>query len=140
MLESVLPWVEVLILSSYLNFLQFFLDKLVLLFLGELLAIKPDKLSTQLLFNLPLGLLSALLLLVFNRKVRLLLLKSWLFLIVKGSLELDLDVCLNHADLVLRLTVCDINEIISALVVDVDGVSLHKTRVIGQLLFQTINK
>lgn len=141
MLQPVLPRVEVLLVDLLLDRLELLFDHLVDLLLGQLLPIEPhhllcilDDLNARLLHEELLlrdgelaGLLDEL------RGDHLLLVDG---LVVEGLLEVDLDVGLHDADLVLRLAVDDVDEVVPALVVNVDGVAFHQARVVSELLFE----
>lgn len=130
MLQSVLAWIEVLLIDLLLDRLHFLLDHLIDLLLCQLLAVEPRH-ALSLLDDLPAGFLHHKLLLR-NRKLgalldqgrcgHLVLMES---LIVEGLLKVDLDIGLDNTDLILRFAVNDVNQVVFALVVDIDSVSLH---------------
>lgn len=50
---------------------------------------------------------------------------------VVGRPEIDLNVCLDHTDLVRGLALYNVDEVVPALIVNVNGVTLEKARVVG---------
>lgn len=132
MLEPVLSGIE---LQLPLSRLFVFFDQEVNLLLFELLTIEPLIHSLNILplflqlFLLPLLCSSRLTQSCWD------LLRSR-FHIIQGRLEVDVDVGLDDADLVLRLALHDVDLVVAAAVVDVDCVALEHARVVGELALE----
>ncbi len=116
-----LPWIEVLFfnLSSL-----FFAQEFLLLLLCECLAIETDELALKFLD------LFVFVLFIINAEVRVFL-DHRHFFVVQGLLEFYLDISFDHAYLIFGLAIHDVYKEVSAVVVDVDCVSLHQARVVG---------
>ena len=116
-----------------LSFLFFFhlLDNLALLLLRELFAIYTSVLSCDwgqtfsVLFFLYSSLLRRCLLLHLRR-----------FNIILGCFEVELNVCLNTANLVIRSTLLDLNSIVTTTILDVNCVPFKEHRVMSQFLLE----
>ena len=116
------------------NFLfSLLLNKQVfLLFLSQRFTIKSDILALK-LFNFLFGFFF-----FVNGEVRALLGELWslLFIIMRRS-EIDFDVSLDNTDLIIRFALNYIDQVISALIIDVNCVSFHQARVVSKFLFKT---
>jgi hypothetical protein len=55
---------------------------------------------------------------------------------IVGLSEIDFDICLDDTDLVVRFAVNDINQIVLPAMMNVDRVTLHQARVVGELVLQ----
>ncbi len=56
--------------------------------------------------------------------------------VVNGFSEVHLDIGFNYANLILWLALHDIDQVVSTVILNVDGVTLHKTSIVGKLLFK----
>ena len=56
--------------------------------------------------------------------------------IVQWLSEFQIDICLNYADLVVRLTIDDIDQVVLALMVNIDSITLKTSSILGQFSFQ----
>ena len=139
MLQFMFPGVEILI--ALLDRIQLLLYQLLPLLISEGLPVESLELGLKLL-DLLLGLGLQLLLLLYLELTRPLLqgrgrqLLRVQLLVVQGLPEIHLDVRLHHAYLVLRLALNDVDQVVTPMVLDVDGVTLHQAGVVSQFLLK----
>ena len=128
-----LPRVEVRVFVL-LFFFHDVLEQHLLLFLGQRASVNADGLLGEFLhFGLVLlldcrSLLLPLLLPPRDRRR---------FFVVLGRLEVEVDIGLHTADLVIRLAIDHVNQIVAARKLNADRVSLVQHRVVSQFILQT---
>ena len=139
MLQFMFPGVKILITLLYR--IELLLHQLLPLLLSERLPVESLELRLELLDLLLSLRLQLLLLLYLKLTVPLLqcrrreLLRVQL-LIVQGLTEVHLYIGLDHAYLILRPALNDIDEVVPPVILYVDRVALHQTRVVRELLLQ----
>ena len=132
-----LPGIKVLLL--FLKGIHFLLNQLLPLFLSESLAIKSDEFALHFLdFLLSFSLEE---LFLGNLEFRALLHELWcdkLFfldsLVVEGLPKINFNISLDHTYLVIGLALNDINQIVPALILNIDRVPLREARIVRQFL------
>lgn len=128
-LQSVLSRVECRILCFLLSL--YFLQQFPLLLRCESLSVD------SFVFALEFCELRLVLLFFFGSSdSRILLLWLGRLHVVLWLSEVDLDVCFNAADLIVWLTLSDVDEVVTTTVVDADCVAFVENRVMSQFLFQ----
>ena len=130
--NSVLPGIEVSSFRSSLVLLFFSSKEISLLLLRQFLAVNTLMLGFDFLQHI----LVLFLLLSSERRI-LLFYRGRRLLIVFGSCKVHFDISLDAANLVVRLGVDDVNQVVVASILNRNGVSLEQTGVMRQFLFET---
>lgn len=134
-LEPVLPGIEFRVLALF--FILELLQELLLLLLCELLAVNAFVLFLDLC-----NLLLVVLALFSSHDAGCLLGKircHWLHVIFRRR-KLDIDICLDAANLIVRLGVNHINQVLPASILNADGSILVQDRVVREFLLQAAIK
>ena len=130
--QTILPGVEVRVLRLFLSFQ--FLKNLSLLLLREFFSIDTSVLGLHCSESF-----SVLLFFLRSRLSRRLLLNLGWFNVVLWSFEIDFNVRLDAADLIIWLGLNDVDCVVATTILNVNRVTLVKDRVMSQLLLQAID-
>ena len=130
--QTILPGVEVRVLRLFLSFQ--FLKNLSLLLLREFFSIHTSVLGLHCSKSF-----SVLLFFLRSRLSRRLLLNLGWFTVVLWSFEIDFNVRLDAADLIIWLGLNDVDCVVATTILNVNRVTLVKDRVMSQLLLQAID-